>query len=172
MHKPDAKRNGISNFVDGDFLAVKEDFPFVGLMHAAKGLHQRRLTRAVFSDQGHYFGLADRETHVTQRQHTGEALGNAFEFKQRRSVHRAIMKRSKGYFFVCGLLEMRKGRRQVCFNLHSDVWESSSSSTSCSCSIQWTLPHRKKDCDFPAMILLRDFPALEPLGKRLQKNLF
>ena len=64
VDKTDAQGDRVRDAGNGDLFSVKEDLPFVRLVDAAEGLHQRRLARAVLADQGHHLGLADRETYV------------------------------------------------------------------------------------------------------------
>ena len=64
VDKTDTQGDRVRYAGNGDLFSVKEDLPFVRLVDAAEGLHQRRLARAVLADQGHHLGLADRETYV------------------------------------------------------------------------------------------------------------
>ena len=65
--------------------AVEEHRAAVGAVDAAEDLDERRLSRAVFTEESDDLARADGEAHVLQRAGAAERLGNIAEFERRGS---------------------------------------------------------------------------------------
>jgi hypothetical protein len=74
-------------------LAVQAQRPFIGHVHAAHDLHQRRLAGAVLAADRMHLAAADIEAHALQRDDIEEALGHAAQAEQGR---RGVVRRSHG----------------------------------------------------------------------------
>ena len=69
-----------------DLLAVDDDRALVGLVHAVKRVHQRRLARAVLADDGVDVAPRDDDVDVVIGDDAGEALGDVVQFDGSRGI--------------------------------------------------------------------------------------
>ena len=77
MPRPRVRRG-----VDDDRLALEEDLPAVGRVHAGERLDERRLARAVVADQPDDLLRVDREVRPGQRLHAPERLDDLARLQQ------------------------------------------------------------------------------------------
>ena len=68
---------------DGDRLALVQEGAAIRAMRAAQHLHQRRLAGAVLPEQHVDLARPDRERHVAQCLHAGEAFADPAQFQKR-----------------------------------------------------------------------------------------
>ena len=70
-------------------LAVDLDRSLVRLKDAGEDLQQRRLARAVLSEQGMHFAGLDRQRYALERAHDAEPFGDARKMQARMIGHRS-----------------------------------------------------------------------------------
>ena len=80
MHHPQAERYGVMRRLDLSLRAVDPNLPLVGGVEAVEDLHDSRLARAVFADNGVNSVGGNREVDAFVRGHRAEALGDSPHF--------------------------------------------------------------------------------------------
>jgi hypothetical protein len=82
MHHGDAEFAGHQRSRRMDDLAVEADLAAVGGVHAGEDFAERALARAVLADERVAGAALHSEAHPVEREHAGEALGDAVELEE------------------------------------------------------------------------------------------
>ncbi len=86
VHHADAGVERIPRRREADRLAVELDLPFVGAVETGEDVHQRRLSSAVFSEQGVHLAWGRLEVDMVVGEHAWKVLRDSAHHQRRRSA--------------------------------------------------------------------------------------
>ena len=72
--------DGVARGVKFDRLAVDQNLAAVGVIESTQNVHQGRLARAIFTQQGEDFAAPRVDADVVVHQHTRELFGDVAHF--------------------------------------------------------------------------------------------
>ena len=81
VNRRDAPVLAVLRIVNTDWLSIKQDLAFVGLMYAGDDLDEGRLASTVLAHQCMDFARPELEMNILQRPHPREALVDSLEFE-------------------------------------------------------------------------------------------
>ncbi len=76
MHHADARAHGVTRASEVHDFAIDQDLTAIGVIETKKYVHERRLTRTVFAQQGVHRARFDREVDLVVRYEVPEFLGD------------------------------------------------------------------------------------------------
>ncbi len=81
VHHADARAHGVAGAGEVHDLVVHQDLAAVGVIETKQDVHERRLARAVFAQQGVYGAWLDRQVDAVVRYEVTELLGDSSQLE-------------------------------------------------------------------------------------------